>query len=134
MPTQVYDQLLRVFAEQAHPDLVIYLQAKRKVEEELRRKNVPFNREFPTILEAVVNAYEHFFFHYKSSDCLESKRPNRFCTGTKTAELLHRLTPAGTGTQYFYRLDPHRRTGTGAADRSRRHGVLKPAPRMSSEV
>src|ERR1700676_4253422 len=54
------------------PDLVIYLQATPEVlKKRLKKKNAPGERAVSDeYLEAVVKAYEHFFFHYTSSDLL----------------------------------------------------------------
>ncbi len=54
------------------PDLVIYLQATPEVlKQRLRRKGVPGERAISdAYIEQVVQAYEHFFFHYSASDLL----------------------------------------------------------------
>ena len=54
------------------PDLVIYLQAKLEtLKKRTAKKNVAFEDRISTeYLEAVVHAYEHFFFRYKSSGLL----------------------------------------------------------------
>ena len=62
-----------------------------------------------------MNAYEHFFFRYKSSDLLviETSEIDFVDRNEDLQELLNRLTQPVIGTQYFYRLDPLRRTETG---------------------
>ena len=54
------------------PDLVIYLQAKPNVlQKRVTKKGDPSETEIsPDYLEAVSNAYEHFFFRYSASNLL----------------------------------------------------------------
>src|ERR1035438_6537408 len=54
------------------PDLVIYLQATPDVlKKRLKKKNAPGERAVSDeYLAEVIKAYEHFFFHYTSSDLL----------------------------------------------------------------
>src|SRR5258708_10675743 len=54
------------------PDLVIYLQATPDVlKKRLKKKNAPGERAVSDeYLEEGIKAYEHFFFHYPSSDLL----------------------------------------------------------------
>src|SRR5271154_1976863 len=54
------------------PDLVIYLQAKPAVlQKRVSKKGDPSETEIsPDYLEAVSNAYEHFFFRYSASNLL----------------------------------------------------------------
>jgi len=106
---KVYDQYYEMFAEQVPiPDLVIYLQAKPEaLRKRIEKKNVPFEpRISDDYLEAVVNAYEHFFFHYKSSDLLviETSEIDFVDRNEALQELLHRLSQPVTGTQYFLPL------------------------------
>ena len=55
-------------------------------------------------LQAVVNAYEHFFFHYKSSDLLviETSEIDFVDRNEDLQELLHRLEPAGHRHAIFF--------------------------------
>ena len=106
---EVYDQYYDIFAEQVPiPDLVIYLQAKPEaLRKRIEKKNVPFEpRISDDYLESVVNAYEHFFFHYKSSDLLviETSEIDFVDRNEDLQELLHRLSQPVTGTQYFLPL------------------------------
>ena len=106
---KVYDQYYEMFAEQVPiPDLVIYLQAKPEaLRKRIEKKNVPFEpRISDDYLQAVVNAYEHFFFHYKSSDLLviETSEIDFVDRNEDLQELLHRLSQPVTGTQYFLPL------------------------------
>jgi deoxyadenosine/deoxycytidine kinase len=106
---QVYDQYYEILAEQVPiPDLVIYLQAKLEtLKKRIAKKNVPFeHRISDEYLEAVVNAYEHFFFHYKSSDLLviETSEIDFVDRNEDLQELLQRLSQPIKGTQYFLPL------------------------------
>ena len=106
---QLYDQYYEMFAAQTPiPDLVIYLQAKPEVlKKRIERKNVPFeHRISDDYLEAVVNAYEHFFFRYNSSDLLvvETSEIDFVDRNEDLQELLHRLSQPVKGTQYFLPL------------------------------
>jgi len=106
---KVYDQYYDLLAEQLPiPDLVIYLQAKPEVlRKRIEKKNLPFEpRISDDYLEAVVNAYEHFFFHYKSSDLLviETSEIDFVERKEDLQELLRRLTQPISGTQYFLPL------------------------------
>jgi deoxyadenosine/deoxycytidine kinase len=106
---QIYDQYYELFGEQIPiPDLVIYLQAKPEaLRMRIEKKDVPFeHRISDDYLEAVVNAYEHFFFHYKSSDLLviETSEIDFVDRNEDLQQLLHRLSQPITGTQYFLPL------------------------------
>jgi deoxyadenosine/deoxycytidine kinase len=106
---QVYDQYYAMLAEQVPiPDLVIYLQAKPEtLKKRIAKKNVPSeDRISDEYLEAVVNAYEHFFFHYKSSDLLviDTSEIDFVDRGEHLQELLQRLSQPVKGTQYFLPL------------------------------
>src|SRR5689334_12429151 len=70
---ETYNRYYNYFREQLPtPDLVIYLQATPEVlKKRLKRKNAPSEKGISDdYLEEVVKAYEHFFFHYTSSDLL----------------------------------------------------------------
>jgi deoxyguanosine kinase len=106
---QVYEQYYEMLAEQAPtPDLVIYLQAKPEtLKKRIEKKNVPFeHRISDEYLDAVVNAYEHFFFHYKSSDLLviQTSEIDFVDRNEDLQELLRRLSQPVKGTQYFLPL------------------------------
>jgi deoxyadenosine/deoxycytidine kinase len=106
---QVYDQYYAMLAEQVPiPDLVIYLQAKPEtLKKRIAKKNVPSeDRISDEYLEAVVNAYEHFFFHYKSSDLLviDTSEIDFVDRSEHLQELLQRLSQPVKGTQYFLPL------------------------------
>ena len=106
---QLYEQYYQIFAEQVPiPDLVIYLQAKPEMlKKRIEKKNVPFeNRISEEYLEAVVNAYEHFFFRYRSSNLLviETSEIDFVDRNEDLKQLLQRLTQPVRGTQYFLPL------------------------------
>ena len=68
-----YNRYYNHFREQLPtPDLVIYLQATPEVlKKRLKKKNAAGERAVSDeYLEEVIKAYEHFFFHYTSSDLL----------------------------------------------------------------
>jgi len=106
---RLYDELYRLLAEQAPvPDLVIYLQAKPEVlRKRIAKKNAAMesriSREY---LEEVVKAYEHFFFHYRSSDLLvvETSEIDFVDRNEDLDQLLARLSQPVKGTQYFLPL------------------------------
>jgi deoxyguanosine kinase len=106
---EVYDQYYEMLAEQVPiPDLVIYLQAKPEaLRKRIEKKKVSFEpRISDDYLQAVVNAYEHFFFHYKSSDLLviETSEIDFVDRNDDLQQLLHRLSQPVKGTQYFLPL------------------------------
>ena len=106
---QLYEQYYQLFAEQAPiPDLVIYLQAKPEMlKRRIEKKNVSFeSRISEEYLEAVVNAYEHFFFRYRSSNLLviETSEIDFVDRNEDLQQLLQRLTQPVRGTQYFLPL------------------------------
>ena len=106
---RVYDAYYEIFAEQVPiPDLVIYLQAKPEtLKKRIAKKNVPAeHRISEEYLDAVVKAYEHFFFHYKSSDLLviETSEIDFIDRNEDLQELLRRLSQPVKGTQYFLPL------------------------------
>ena len=90
------------------PDLVIYLQATPEVlKKRLRKKNAPSERAVSDeYLEEVVKAYEHFFFHYTSSDLLivNTSDIDFVDRNEDLQELLRKVTEPIKGTQYFLPL------------------------------
>lgn len=106
---QLYEQYYTLLADQIPtPDLVIYLQAKPEMlKQRIRKKNAPFeSRISEDYLEAVINAYEHFFFHYDSSNLLviETSEIDFVDQNKDLQELLERLSQPVRGTQYFLPL------------------------------
>ena len=106
---EVYNRYYQHFREQLPvPDLVIYLQASPEVlKKRLRKKNSPGESAVSdAYLEEVVKAYEHFFFHYTSSDLLvvNTNDIDFVERHTDLQELLRRVSEPIRGTQYFLPL------------------------------
>lgn len=106
---KLYDEYYSLLVEQAPvPDLVIYLQARPEtLRKRIAKKNVPMEHQISDeYLEEIVKAYEHFFFHYKSSDLLviETSEIDFVDRNEDLQELLQRLSQPVKGTQYFLPL------------------------------
>ncbi len=106
---RVYEEYFNHFADQVPlPDLVIYLQARPEtLRKRIARKNLAMeDRISDEYLEEVVKAYEHFFFHYKSSDLLviDTSEIDFVDRNRDLEELLQRLSQPVKGTQYFLPL------------------------------
>jgi deoxyguanosine kinase len=90
------------------PDLVIYLQAKPEVlRKRVSKKADPAETQIsPEYVEAVANAYEHFFFRYSASDLLvvDTSEIDFVERNQDLQELLRRLRQPVKGTQYFLPL------------------------------
>ena len=107
-----YNRYYNYFREQLPtPDLVIYLQATPEVlKKRLKKKNAPGERGVSDeYLEEVVKAYEHFFFHYTSSDLLivNTSEIDFVDRNDDLQELLRKVTEPIKGTQYFLPLGGH---------------------------
>lgn len=105
----LYDQYYQLLAEQVPiPDLVIYLQAKPEtLRKRIEKKNVPMEHHLSDeYLEEVVRAYEHFFFHYTSTNLLviETSEIDFVDRNEDLQQLLRRLSEPVKGTQYFLPL------------------------------
>jgi deoxyadenosine/deoxycytidine kinase len=105
----LYDQYYALLAEQVPtPDLVVYLQAKPEtLKKRIAKKNIAMeHRISDEYLEEVVQAYDHFFFHYKLSDLLviETSEIDFVNRNEHLEELLARLGQPVKGTQYFLPL------------------------------
>src|SRR6266852_71256 len=104
-----YNRYYNFFREQLPtPDLVIYLQASPEVlKKRLKKRNAPgekaINEEY---LEEVIKAYEHFFFHYSSSDLLivNTSEIDFVDRNEDLQELLRKVSAPIKGTQYFLPL------------------------------
>jgi deoxyguanosine kinase len=112
---EIYNRYYQLFREQLPaPDLVIYLQASPDVlKKRLRKKNASGETSISDdYIEEVVKAYEHFFFHYTSSDLLvvNTNDIDFVERHTDLQELLRRVSEPIRGTQYFLPLG-----STGAA-------------------
>src|SRR6267154_1432171 len=106
---EVYNRYYQLFRQQLPaPDLVIYLQASPDVlKKRLRKKNVSGETAVSDdYIEEVVKAYEHFFFHYTSSDLLvvNTNDIDFVERNTDLQELLRRVSEPIRGTQYFLPL------------------------------
>jgi len=90
------------------PDLVIYLQATPEVlKKRLKKKNAPGERGLSDeYLAEVIKAYEHFFFHYTSSDLLivNTSEIDFVDRNEDLQELLRKVSEPIKGTQYFLPL------------------------------
>jgi len=90
------------------PDLVIYLQATPEIlQKRLKKKNAPGEKAInEDYLEEVVKAYEHFFFHYTSSDLLivNTSEIDFVERNEDLQELLRKVSAPIKGTQYFLPL------------------------------
>ncbi len=106
---ETYNRFYTYFRDQLPtPDLVIYLQATPEVlKKRLKKRNAPgekaLNQEY---LEEVVKAYEHFFFHYTSSDLLivNTSEIDFVDRNEDLQELLRKVSAPIKGTQYFLPL------------------------------
>jgi len=104
-----YNRYYNYFREQLPtPDLVIYLQASPDaLKKRLKKKNAPgekaINEEY---LGEVIKAYEHFFFHYTSSDLLivNTSDIDFVERNEDLQELLRKVSAPIKGTQYFLPL------------------------------
>jgi deoxyadenosine/deoxycytidine kinase len=90
------------------PDLVIYLQAKPEVlRKRVTKKADPAETQIsPEYVEAVANAYEHFFFRYSGANLLvvDTSEIDFVERNQDLQELLRRLRQPVKGTQYFLPL------------------------------
>jgi deoxyadenosine/deoxycytidine kinase len=90
------------------PDLVIYLQAKPDIlQKRVSKKGDPAETEIsPEYLEAVANAYSHFFFRYSASNLLvvDTTEIDFVERNQDLQGLLRRLGQPVKGTQYFLPL------------------------------
>jgi deoxyguanosine kinase len=90
------------------PDLIIYLQATPEVlRTRISKRGDPQETEIsPEYLQAVANAYEHFFFRYSGSNLLvvDTSEIDFVERNGDLQELLRRLRQPVKGTQYFLPL------------------------------
>lgn len=105
----LYNRQYEYFRDQLPaPDLVIYLQASPRVlRQRLRRQNIAHERRISDrYLERIVQAYEHFFFHYTASDLLvvNADKIDFMENNRDLQALLRRLTEPVRGKQYFLPL------------------------------
>ena len=106
---ETYNRYYNYFREQLPtPDLVIYLQASPEVlKKRLKKKNAAGEKAInEDYLEEVVKAYEHFFFHYTSSDLLivNTSEIDFVERNEDLQQLLRKVSAPIKGTQYFLPL------------------------------
>ena len=106
---ETYNRYYNFFREQLPtPDLVIYLQASPEaLKKRLKKKNAPSEKAISDdYIEEVIKAYEHFFFHYSSSDLLivNTSEIDFVDRNEDLKELLRKITEPIKGTQYFLPL------------------------------
>ena len=106
---ETYNRYYNFFREQLPtPDLVIYLQASPEVlKKRLKKKNAGGEKAISEdYLEEVIKAYEHFFFHYTSSDLLiiNTSDIDFVERNEDLQELLRKVSAPIKGTQYFLPL------------------------------
>ncbi|HEY4879172.1 MAG TPA: deoxynucleoside kinase [Candidatus Acidoferrales bacterium] len=106
---KLYDRYFEMLAPSVpQPDLVIYLQAKPEVlRKRVSKKADPAETQIsPEYVEAVANAYEHFFFRYSGSNLLvvDTSEIDFVARNQDLQELLRRLRQPVKGTQYFLPL------------------------------
>src|SRR5258708_19702694 len=104
-----YNRYYSFFREQLPtPDLVIYLQATPEVlKKRLKKRNAPGEKAInDDYLEEVIKAYEHFFFHYTSSDLLivNTSEIDFVDRNEDLKELLRKVTEPVNRTHYFLPL------------------------------
>jgi len=106
---KLYERYFDMFAPTVPtPDLVIYLQAKPDVlRKRVSKKGDPAEKRISLeYVEAVANAYEHFFFRYSASNLLvvDTSEIDFVERNQDLQELLRRLRQPVKGTQYFLPL------------------------------
>jgi deoxyadenosine/deoxycytidine kinase len=106
---ETYNRYYNFFREQLpNPDLVIYLQANPEVlKKRLKKKNAAGEKAInDDYLDEVVKAYEHFFFHYTTSDLLivNTSDIDFVERNDDLQELLRKVSAPIKGTQYFLPL------------------------------
>ncbi len=106
---EIYNRYYQLLREQLPtPNLVIYLRARPEVlKARLKRKGAPGERAISDkYLEQVVEAYEHFFFHYTASDLLvvDTTDIDYVHSNRDLQLLLKRISEPVKGTQYFLPL------------------------------
>ena len=108
---KLYERYYEMLASSlATPDLVIYLQAKPEVlKRRISKKGAKVESNIsPEYLQTIAQAYEHFFFHYSSSNLLvvDTSDIDFVERNQDLQELLRRLKQPVKGTQYFLPLGP----------------------------
>lgn len=106
---KLYEKFFEMLAPSvAAPDLVVYLQGKPEVlRKRVAKKADPLEAQIsPEYVEAVADAYEHFFFRYSGSNLLvvDTSEIDFVQRNQDLQELLRRLRQPVKGTQYFLPL------------------------------
>ena len=106
---ETYNRYYNHFRDQLPtPDLVIYLQATPEIpKKRMKKKNAPGEKAISDdYMEELVKAYEHFFFHYTSSDLLivNTSEIDFVDRNEDLQELLRKISAPIKGTQYFLPL------------------------------
>jgi deoxyadenosine/deoxycytidine kinase len=106
---ETYNRYYHHFREQLPtPDLVIYLQATPEIlKKRMKKKNAPGEKAISDdYMQELVKAYEHFFFHYTSSDLLivNTSEIDFVDRNEDLQELLRKISAPIKGTQYFLPL------------------------------
>ncbi|HET9402621.1 MAG TPA: deoxynucleoside kinase [Candidatus Acidoferrales bacterium] len=106
---KVYERYYEMFVREIpKPDLIIYLQASPEVlRSRIQKKGAKSeSRISDEYVAEVVRAYEHFFFHYNSSDLLvvNTSDIDFVERNEDLQQLLRRLEDPIKGTQYFLPL------------------------------
>jgi deoxyguanosine kinase len=106
---KIYERYYEMFAREIpQPDLVIYLQASPEVlRSRIAKKGAKAeSRISPEYITEVSRAYEHFFFHYTTSDLLvvNTTEIDFVERNEDLQQLLRRLQEPIKGTQYFLPL------------------------------
>jgi len=105
----IYQRLFELLARDLPgPDAVIYLQSpvdalKRRLRERARRGGPEHALPGEAYLHEVVEAYNHFFFHYSSTPLLvvETSQLDLSWGDEAVDDLLKQITSMGKGTQYW---------------------------------
>jgi deoxyguanosine kinase len=106
---KLYEKFFEMLAPSvAAPDLVVYLQGKPEILcKRVAKRADPLETHIsPEYVEAVADAYEHFFFRYSGSNLLvvDTSEIDFVQRNQDLQELLRRLRQPVKGTQYFLPL------------------------------
>ncbi|HXC65351.1 MAG TPA: deoxynucleoside kinase, partial [bacterium] len=101
----LYEQLLRALAREplARPDLVVYLQASTEVLKRRQAQSAGGPGLAPEALEALGQAYNHYFFHYSGTPLLvvNTNDLDLRQEGQDLGDLIARVLQTHGGTQYY---------------------------------
>jgi deoxyguanosine kinase len=102
----LYERLYQALVEEVHkPDLVVYLQARTEVlmariKERGRRYELSID---PAYLDALANAYNHFFMHYDATPLLivNTERLDFVANREDSEELFRAIDTTTTGRRFY---------------------------------